>query len=89
MRGLAEGPVAVGFAVIHPMQLSSNLAEVVPGKLAQRTSHCKHIRSALCQNSGLGFAAFVVETLGTWSTDALSLTQTLAREVAVRLFRWL
>ena len=51
--------------MVHSLQSSIELAEVQPGKLAEKIEQHKfQERQALCQRSGWRLLPFVVETIG-------------------------
>ena len=74
----SHSPLAVDFSVVYPLQLSDDLAEVHPGKLAKAAEKRK-IREqfSVCHSAGWGFCPFVVETQGTWGGQARHLMQCL------------
>ena len=79
LHGLgSDSPLAVDFSVLHPLQLSDDLAQVHPGKLVKAAEKRK-IREqfSVCHSAGWGFCPFVVETQGTWGGQARHLIQRL------------
>ena len=83
LHGLgSDSPLAVDFSV---MQLSNDLAEVHPGKLAKAAEKRKpREQFAVCNKAGWGFCPFVVETQGTWGGLARHLMQRIVCLWAVK-----
>ena len=73
-------PLAVDFAVVHPLQPSANLAEVHPGKLARQTETTKvRMRMPACRQVSWSFCPFVAETVGRWGGKGQHLLQDVMR----------
>ena len=86
IHGLGEcASTAVDFSVVHPLQLSANLAEVQAGKLAKRVEQRKiHQQAGACRSAGWEFSPFVIETLGAWGGHAQHLVQQIIRRWALK-----
>ena len=58
LHGLgSDSPLAVDLSVVHPLQLSNDLAEVHPGKLAKAAEKRKtREQFAVCNKAGWGSA---------------------------------
>ena len=77
LHGLdSMSPLAVDFSVVHPLQVSQNLAEVYPGKSAKAAGRKKTREPfAVCHKAGWQFCPFIVETQGTWGGQARHIMQ--------------
>ena len=76
-------PTAVDIGVTHPLQLSSPLAEVSPGKAAVDYERRKIFKNlAFCRKAGWTYCPFVLETVGAWSGRAKQLMQMIITQWA-------
>jgi hypothetical protein len=83
IRGLEDQPVAVDVSVVHVLQSSHSLAELVPGKCAATVESTKdRQRRQLCLQHNWEYTPFVLETVGTWGGKARCLLQKLIKLAA-------
>ena len=85
VHGLDSSPVAVDFSVVHALQPSCALADVLPGKMAAQVERIKRRENAgSCQRAGWVCQPFVVEAVGAWGGGARFLTQRLVRQFSLK-----
>jgi hypothetical protein len=81
VHGLVDGlPTALDCSVTHPLQLSSPLAGVLPGKQAKVVERRK-LRDSFwaSKRAGWDFHPFVLETVGAWGGHARHVLQHIIR----------
>ena len=79
-------PDACDVSVGHPLQLSSHLAAVSPGALAERMEKAKVLENGpLCASAGWRCTPVCVETTGVWGPSAQKLVRRIVKLQSMRL----
>jgi hypothetical protein len=83
-----SNPTAADTAVGHPLLLSSSLAAVAPGDMAEQMEKSKRAENgAVCAAAGWKCAPVCVETTGAWGAEGQKLVRRLIKLQSMRLGR--